>query len=434
MAPESKKSPHLSPSRGNTNVAIIGAGASGCICAYLLQKEGIDVTLFDKGMPLRTLLPTGGGRCNLAHAEYDFKDLAKNYPRGEKFLYSVFSKFSTYDTLALFDELGIETYTQEDERIFPISNSAKDVREKILDHLKDVQIQREEVVGIEKIDECFKVISRKYPSPPTPLPQGARGAENPTPASVKLSRASLTAAPSPSRGEGMCEYLFSHIIIAIGGHSKFDFLKNFDIKIIPPRPSLVGLNTKEKSKEISGIVVKNANWNGITNDLLFTHFGISGPLAYKISSIKARDNFPYKLNLDLYPQEINLQELLNTNPHKDVKNILSKFIPHGLVKYLIGDIAEIKAHKIDGKTRDYILSRIHNLKLTVISTNKGEETVTAGGIDLAEINPKTMELKKYPKIYCIGEALDIDGFCGGYNLQNAWSTAFVAKEGITNPC
>ena len=400
MALESK-----THTKTGANIAIIGAGASGCICAYLLQKEGFDVTLFDKGMPLRTLLPTGGGRCNLAHAEYDFKDLAKNYPRGEKFLYSVFSKFSTYDTLALFDELGIETYTQEDERIFPTSNSAKDVREKILEHLKDVQIQREEVIEVERIDGGLKFLTSKHPSPP--LQQGARGART-------------------------CEYLFSHIIIAIGGHSKFDFLKNFDIKIIPPNPSLVGLNTKEKSKDVSGIVVKDANCNGLTDDLLFTHFGISGPLAYKISSIKARDNFPYKLNLDLYPQEINLQELLNTNPHKDVKNILSKYIPHGLIKYLIGDIADIKAHKIDGKTRDFILSKLHNLELTVIGTNKGEETVTAGGIDLSEINPKTMELKKYPNIYCIGEALDIDGFCGGYNLQNAWSTAFVAKEGIAN--
>ena len=380
------------------NIAIIGAGASGCICAYLLQKEGFDVTLFDKGMPLRTLLPTGGGRCNLAHAEYDFKDLAKNYPRGEKFLYSVFSKFSTYDTLALFDELGVETYTQEDERIFPTSNSAKDVREKILNNLKNVQIQKEEVIKIEKIDSGFKILST----------------------------------PNYSKNKKMCEYLFSHVIIAIGGHSNFEFLKNFEIKIIPPKPSLVGLNTKDKFKEVSGIVIKNANCNGITDDLLFTHFGISGPLAYKISSIKARDNFPYKLNFDLHPQEINLQELLNTNPHKDVKNILSKFIPHGLIKYLIGDIADIKAHKIDGKTRDFILSKLHNLELTVIGTNKGEETVTAGGIDLSEINPKTMELKKYQNIYCIGEALNIDGFCGGYNLQNAWSTAFVAKEAITN--
>lgn len=394
------------------NIAIIGAGASGCICAYLLQKEGFDVTLFDKGTPLRTLLPTGGGRCNLAHAEYDFKDLAKNYPRGEKFLYSVFSKFSTYDTLALFNELGVETYTQENERIFPTSNSAKDVREKILNSLKDIQIQREEVVEVERIDGEFKVISKKDPSPPTTV----------------LCRQSIL--QQGARGTRTCEYLFSHIIVAIGGHSKFDFLKNFDIKIIPPRPSLVGLNTKEKSKEVSGIVVRNVNCNGLTDDLLFTHFGISGPLAYKISSIKARDNFPYKLNFDLHPQEINLQELLNTNPHKDVKNILSKFLPHGLIKYLIGDIADIKAHKIDGKTRDFILNKLHNLELTVIGTNKGEETVTAGGIDLAEINPKTMELKKYSKVYCIGEALDIDGFCGGYNLQNAWSTAFVAKEGI----
>lgn len=392
MALESK-----THTKTGVNIAIIGAGASGCICAYLLQKEGFDVTLFDKGMPLRTLLPTGGGRCNLAHAEYDFKDLAKNYPRGEKFLYSVFSKFSTYDTLALFDELGVETYTQEDERIFPTSNSAKDVREKILNNLKNVQIQKEEVIKIEKIDSGFKILSTNY-----------------------------------SKNKKICEYLFSHVIIAIGGHSNFDFLKNFEIKIIPPKPSLVGLNTKEKSKEVSGIVVRNVNCNGLTDDLLFTHYGISGPLAYKISSIKARDNFPYKLNFDLHPLEINLQELLNTNPHKDVKNILSKFIPHGLIKYLIGDIADIKAHKIDGKTRDFILSKLHNLELTVIGTNKGEETVTAGGIDLSEINPKTMELKKYQNIYCIGEALNIDGFCGGYNLQNAWSTAFVAKEAITD--
>ena len=415
MEQESKKSLHLNHKNTNANIAIIGAGASGCICAYLLQKEGFDVTLFDKGMPLRTLLPTGGGRCNLAHAEYDFKDLAKNYPRGEKFLYSVFSKFSTYDTLALFDEFGVETYTQEDERIFPTSNSAKDVREKILDHLKNVQIQREEVVEVERIDGGFKVLTSKHP----------------TPVSVKLSKASLTATPSPSRGEGICEYLFSHVIIAIGGHWNFNFLKNFDIKIIPPRPSLVGLNTKEKNKDISGIVIKNAHCNGITEDLLFTHFGISGPLTYKISSIKARDDFPYKLSFDLYPQEFNLQELLNSNPHKDVKNILSKFLPHGIIKYLIGDIADIKAHNIDGKTRDYILNRIHHLEFTITGTNKGEETVTAGGIDLNEIDPKTMELKKYKNLYCIGEALNIDGFCGGYNLQNAWSTAYVAACGIS---
>lgn len=119
----------------NKQIAIIGAGASGCICAYYLLKSEMDVSIFDFSTPLRTILPTGGGRCNLAHAEYDFKDLAKNYPRGEKFLYSIFSKFGTYETLALFDELGIDTYSQKNGRIYPTSNSSKDVQEKILNKI-----------------------------------------------------------------------------------------------------------------------------------------------------------------------------------------------------------------------------------------------------------------------------------------------------------
>ena len=100
------------------------------------------------------------------------------------------------------------------------------------------------------------------------------------------------------------------------------------------------------------------------------------------------------------------------------------------VKYLLGDLCDVKAHKIDGKTRDEILEKIHNFTLVINGTNKGEETVSAGGVDLKEINPKSMECKKYPHLYFTGEILDIDGFCGGFNLQNAWSTAFVAAQAI----
>lgn len=369
-------------------LAIIGAGASGCICAYFLLKAGFEVTLFDSGSPLRTLLPTGGGRCNLAHAEYDFKELAKNYPRGEKFLYSVFSKFSTYDTIALFDELGIETYTQEDERIFPTSNSAKNVRERILEKIKNAHFIKETVKNIEQIGSEYKIETNN------------------------------------------AKYLFSHVIISVGGHWGLELLKNLDINVIEQMPSLVGLNTDIKAP--SGVVLKNVYSKGlkITDDILFTHFGISGPLTYKISSIKARDKFPYKLSFDLYPKELELQDLLNIFPHKDLKNILSEFLPMNFVKFLLGDLSEVKGHKIDGKTRDMILNKIHNFCVTVTGTNKGEETVTAGGIDLNEINPKTMEFKKYPNLYAIGEVLDIDGFCGGFNLQNAWSTAYVASESI----
>ena len=361
-------------------VAVVGAGASGCICAYHLLKAGINVTLFDKNLPLRTLLPTGGGRCNLAHAEYDFKELAKNYPRGEKFLYSVFSQFSTSDTIELFNEMGIKTYTQDDGRIFPKSNSSKDVQKVILQELrtKNVKFIQKE---IKDINELFE----KY----------------------------------------------SAVVVATGGHSGYELLKQFSIKIIEPRPSLVGLNTKEDFMALSGIVIKSAMIDGIQEDILFTHFGVSGPLIYKISSLNAFNEIPYIVTVDLCQNLLNLQEILNSNPHKELKNILADFLPNKIAKFILKDIDEtLKGYQVNGTTRDLILQRIHEFKITVNGTNKGEETVTAGGVDLDEINPKSMELKKVPNMYCIGEILNIDGFCGGFNLQNAWSTAYVCAKSI----
>ena len=389
----------------NKSIAIIGAGASGCLCAYFLLNNitnphpspspvkggNIEITLFDKGSPLRTLLPTGGGRCNLAHAEYDFKELAKNYPRGEKFLYSVFSKFSTADTLEVFENMGIKTYIQENGRIFPESNSAKEVREILLKNIRKANIINENVSIVSILNKGFKIKTNKS------------------------------------------EYYFDNVIIATGGHSGLSLTQNLGIKIVEQKPSLVGLNTKENLKELSGTAIKNANYNGIFDDLLFTHFGISGPLVYTISSIKAFDEIPYKLSFDLSPELIDLQNDLNTYPHKEIKNILNKYLPQKVVGYILKDLDETtKAHKIDGRTRDLILNRIHNFEINIIGTNKGEETVTAGGVDLNEINPKTMETKNIPNLYCIGEVLNIDGFCGGFNLQNAWSTAFVCANSIIN--
>ena len=379
------------------NIAIIGAGASGCICAYWLIKFGYSVTLFDKGSPLRTILPTGGGRCNLAHAEYDTRELAKNYPRGEKFLYSIFSKFSTADTLEMFEDFGIKTYTQENGRIFPESNSAKEVRDRILEKIRNANFIKEEVIKIEQIGTEYKITTTKS-----------------------------------SSKNAQSQYLFTHVILSIGGHSGCELIKNLGINIIEQKPSLVGLNSDIKAP--SGVVLKNIYSKDlkIADNILFTHFGISGPITFKISSLKAYCEFPYTLKFDLYPKELELQNLLNIYPHKDLKNILSEFLPLNFVKYLLGNLSDIKAHKIDGKTRDLILNKIHNFEIKVIGTNKGEETVSAGGVDLKEINSKTMEVKKYPNLYCIGEILNIDGFCGGFNLQNAWSTGYICAEGISN--
>ncbi len=357
-------------------VAIIGGGPAGCFCAYHLQND-FDVTIFDYGKPLRTLLPTGGGRCNLAHSEFDFKELAKNYPRGEKFLYSILSRFSTADTLNFFEEIGIETYTQEDFRIFPISNSSSDVREKFLKSLKKVKFKTEKVTDLD-----FKT--------------------------------------------------YDYIVIAIGGHSSYSLIP--DHTIIPPKPALIGLKTSKLLPQ--GVVVKNVHCEGFCDDLLFTHEGISGPLAYKVSSKFARKNFPYELNFNFYPLA-NLQELLNQNPHKSIKNLLSELIPKSFAIHILEILkinTEEKCHNINGKIRDEITKTITNYKLTVTGTAKGGEVVTCGGVTLDEINSKTLESKLIPNLFFCGEVLNIDGYCGGFNLQNCWSTGYIAALGIKNKC
>lgn len=385
-------------STSNKSVAIIGAGPAGCVCAKFLKNNGFCPIIFDKGKYLRTILPTGGGRCNLAHAEFDFKNLTKNYPRGEKFLYSVFSKFGTEDAIQFFKQLGIETYTQEDNRIFPKSNSSRDVQEKLLKALKGCKFVSEKVLSIEKLDNCYKIITNKS------------------------------------------SYAFDVVIVSTGGHGNWDIFNKMDLNIIPPTQALVGLVTKENFSEISGVSIKNVKIygkefkNSDNGDIIFTHKGISGPLIYKISSIFARKEMPYKLVFQLV-KDLDLQAELNKNPHKEIKNLLGQFVPKSFAEFVLENLdieKDTPCHKITGKLRDKIYKKLTTFEVTIISKVPDGEVVTCGGIDLKEINSKTMESKKYPNLYFCGEVLDIDGFCGGFNLQNCWSTAFVVAQSVCN--
>lgn len=385
-------------STSNKSVAIIGAGPAGCVCAKFLKNNGFCPIIFDKGKYLRTILPTGGGRCNLAHAEFDFKNLTKNYPRGEKFLYSVFSKFGTEDAIQFFKQLGIETYTQEDNRIFPKSNSSRDVQEKLLKALKGCKFVSEKVLSIEKLDNCYKIITNKS------------------------------------------SYAFDVVIVSTGGHGNWDIFNKMDLNIIPPTQALVGLVTKENFSEISGVSIKNVKTygkefkNSDNGDIIFTHKGISGPLIYKISSIFARKEMPYKLVFQLI-KDLDLQAELNKNPHKEIKNLLGQFVPKSFAEFVLENLdieKDTPCHKITGKLRDKIYKKLTTFEVTIISKVPDGEVVTCGGIDLKEINSKTMESKKYPNLYFCGEVLDIDGFCGGFNLQNCWSTAFVVAQSVCN--
>lgn len=379
-----------------SNIGIIGAGPAGCVCAYFLLKDGFKVSLIDYGKPLRTILPTGGGRCNLAHSEFDFRELAKNYPRGEKFLYSVFSQFSTSDTLDFFNNIGIDTYTQDNGRIFPVSDSSEEVRDKLLSVLSPCKFIKEKALRIEKQQNGFKVVT------------------------------------------DMNSYNFDKIVVSTGGHAGYDMIKRLGVTIVEPKPSLVGFVTADNYKELMGTSLKNVlnNETGQSGDILFTHFGVSGPLIYQLSSINARKTMPYDLTFNTCPviESQALQKILNDNPHKFIKNILSDFLPHKFSEFVLknnGVNPDLKAHRIDGKQRDSIIESLSNFKITVKTTRKDGETVTAGGVSLDKINPKTMESKEVEGMCFCGEIIDVDGFCGGFNLQNCWATAYVAYLGLS---
>ncbi len=377
------------------NIGIIGAGPAGCACAFFLTKLGFKPTLIDYSYPLRTILPTGGGRCNLAHAEFDFKELAKNYPRGEKFLYSVFSKFGTSETLEMFKNIGIETYTQENGRIFPVSNSSKEVQEKMLQAIKQCKIIKEKALRIEKNGIGFKVVT------------------------------------------DMNAYKFDKIVFSIGGHNGYEMIERIGVSVVEPKPALVGLVTSENFSSLMGTTLKNVmnNETGITDDMLFTHFGISGPLIYTVSSIYARRKHPYQLSFNICPEldKMNFQQILNDNPHKLLKNVLSEYIPHKFAELLLDKLnilSETKSHRVNGEMRDLILDKLNNFTVNIKSTKKDGETVSAGGVSLDKINSKTMESKEVSGLYFCGEVIDVDGFCGGFNLQNCWSTAYIASQGL----
>lgn len=435
----------MNPKGGFTkkqSVAIVGAGPAGCACAYFSDKSKNEVTLFDFARPLHTLLYTGGGRCNLAYAEYDFKELAKFYPRGEKFLYSVFSKFATADTIDFFQNIWVDVYTQDDMRIFPVSNSAQETREAVLNAIKGCKIKREKVLRIE-----VKQATNCHPA-------FIAGSEN-----VKADRSRIEVRDD-NNAQDNCgfsfvtdcgSYNFDKVVISVGGRSGFALAQNLGHKIIEPKPALVGLISLQKLKSLQGVSLKNVSAAvyfenkkvaQATDDLIFTQSGISGPLAYKISSVCARLDFniqkPLKIYLDFVGDDfenfkVKFQDMLNLNPKKDIKNLVSEFVPKSFSEYMLNanKIAlDEKCCNINAKTRDLIVKSLCEFEITITSPAKEGEVVTSGGVSLDEINPKDMQSKIIDGLYFCGEVIDVDGFCGGFNLQNCWSTGFVAGTSL----
>lgn len=397
-----------------TKICIAGGGPAGVMAAIHASKNpNNEVYIFDKGIILNTLLPTGGGRCNLAYSEFNFKELAKYYPRGEKFLYSVFSRFCTGDTLEFFDSIGVKTYTQDDMRIFPVSDSSKEVKQALLKQIekKNVKKMFEKILEIKKSKNGFTVITDK------------------------------------------ARHSFDKVVIASGGRGNGHKLaQNLGHNIKELKPALSSLITEEKDfASVSGISLKeteaevffeNKKIKTLTGDLLFTHTGLSGPLIYKISSycayLKFGKNNPLKISLNLVNKSFEdfdslFLQVLKTNAQKEIVNAVSEFVPKNLASLILqrNNIdTKIKAGQLSKKHRELLSKSLTGLVFHAKAVSKGEEIVTAGGVDLNEINPKTMESKPVPGLYFCGEVIDTDGLTGGFNLQNCWSTGFIAGSSL----
>ncbi len=391
------------------NTAVVGCGAAGGLASVLLVKNPYNnVTAFDTREPFSTLLPTGGGRCNITNAKGDVNEFVKNYPRGEKFLISVFSRFNQEQTRQLFTSLGVKTYVQEDYRVFPVSDSALKTVQTLKKHLEtsNFSLKKEKVIDIRKSNKEFFIKTN------------------------------------------LSEYQFDSVILATGGKGGFELASKLGHNIIECRPSLFSLDILEKEfyslaglsfKNVQITVVKsNKKNNCASGDLMFSHKSITGPAVFKISSLNAYTDFnienPLELTLklsDITKEEID--KIISENLKKTVKNVFSLIVPSRFISLIL------QKNNIDGSKqtaqmkkseKEFLINSITNLKLHAVSKIKDSEIVTAGGIDLKEIDNRTMQSKIVKGLYCIGEILDIDGFTGGYNLQNCWSGAYICSLNI----
>ena len=388
-------------------IAIIGGGPAGMMCA-IKAAENHQVTIFEKNEKLgKKLFITGKGRCNLTNY-CDEREFLKNIVNNSSFMYSSIYSFSPFTTYYYFEELGLPLKVERGNRVFPASDKSSDVIRAYEKKLKALGVKinlNYEVTSIEKVDGRFII----------------NGREN-----------------------------FDKVVIATGGISYkltgstgngYKFAKDFGHKVIDQVPGLIGINLKNNFS-LAGLTLKNVELKILKDkkilsrefgEMLFTHRGISGPIVLTTSSkINRLKDFEMYLDIKpaLDPEKLDARILrdFHENQNKNLENVMKSLLPRDLIIYVLegaGISGDKKVNQITKEDRESLVRTIKNFSLKFDSLDDIDRAiVTSGGVDVKDIDPKTMESKKVSGLYFIGEVLDLDGLTGGFNIQIANSTGY----------
>jgi hypothetical protein len=397
------------------DIIIIGGGAAGFFAAINIAEQNphLSVAILERGKEgLQKVKISGGGRCNVTHAEFIPSELVLNYPRGEKELLGPFHSFMTGDTIAWFEERGVELKIEEDGRMFPASNSSQ------------------------TIIDCFLYEAKKH---------NVAILYNYSVKSINVRESDFSI--ETSQGIIECKKL----VVATGSNTKvWKLLENLGHTIVQPVPSLFTFDIKDKRiKDIPGVVAKDVEVNVIGTDLvsegplLITHVGMSAPAILKLSAFGAvelaKHNYDFRIEVNFIRKESEdclelLKDFKQELARKTVVNATQFDLPKRLWRQLVlaSNIneterwADINKQQLEALSSQLTKATFH---VTGKSTFK-EEFVTAGGVDLKEVNFKTFESKRIPNMYFAGEVINVDAVTGGFNFQNAWTGAYIVSQSI----
>ena len=400
-------------------IVVVGGGAAGMMAAIRAAEQGASVTLLEPNERLgKKLNITGKGRCNVTN-NAGLEELLANVPKNGKFLYSVFSRFDGRDAMAFFEKLGVPLKTERGNRVFPVSDSAFDISAALERRMKALRVSviRDRAMRLEITDGAVTGVTGEKGT----YPAGA----------VILATGGVSYPATGSTGEG-------HRMAAEAGHT-----------VTPLQGSLVPL--KEQGNDcarMQGLSLRNVSLTVFENEkkiytdfgeMLFTHFGVSGPLVLSASAHMRRfDKKKYRLEIDLKPalDEPTLDKRLLSDFEKhansDFCNALDDLLPQKLIPMVVersGIEPRRKVHDITREQRRDLLRVLKHFTVEIAGLRPVTDAiVTSGGVKVGEIDPKTMESKCVKGLYFAGELIDVDAYTGGFNLQIAWATGRAAGE------